>query len=79
MNDALYNVTSDVFCVIRDLVCKIINGQMFVSDAGEVRCGSKAGAIAGRCGMLRWVSQSYERNATAARGGKALEPSAGRW
>jgi hypothetical protein len=28
--------------------CKIINGDMFVGDAGELLCGSKAGAIAVR-------------------------------
>ena len=29
-----------------------INGHIFVGDAGEVRCSSKAGAIAVLCGML---------------------------
>ena len=39
------------------MVCKIINGHMFVGDVGEVPCGSKVGAIAVLCGMLRRVSQ----------------------
>jgi len=34
------------------------SGHMFVGDPGEVSCGSKAGAIAVLCGMLRRVSQS---------------------
>ena len=38
---------------MRDLVCKIIHGHMFVSDVAEVPCGSKADAIAVPCGMLR--------------------------
>ena len=36
---------------------KIINGHMLVGDVGEVRCGSKVGAIAVLCGMSRRVSQ----------------------
>jgi hypothetical protein len=43
----------------------IINGYMFVGDRGKVPCGSKVGLL--RCGMLRKVSQSQERNVTAAR------------
>src|SRR5215467_4873730 len=32
-------------------------GHMFVGDVGEVPCGSKVGATAVLCGMLRRVSQ----------------------
>jgi hypothetical protein len=39
------------------LMCPIIDGHMFVVDAGEVPCGFKAGAIAVLCGMLRTASQ----------------------
>ena len=34
-----------------------INADMFVCDVGEGPCGSKVGAIAVLCGMLRRVSQ----------------------
>jgi hypothetical protein len=50
-------VSSTVRKVEKNLVCKIINGHMFVGDVGEVSCGSKVGAIAVLCGMLRSVSQ----------------------
>ncbi|MGA8396151.1 MAG: hypothetical protein WB752_10940 [Pseudolabrys sp.] len=38
-------------------VCKINNADMFVCDVGEGPCGSKVGAIAVLCGILRRVSQ----------------------
>jgi hypothetical protein len=42
---------------MRDLVCKIIHGHMFVGDVAEVPCGSKAGAIAVLCDMFRRASR----------------------